>query len=60
MKSPACLNGMVTERRTSSIRPTAEKSSVGGMDILRPPRVESFFMLSLPEINGTLNAVQKS
>ncbi len=30
-----------------------ENSTVGGMEIFRPPRTESFFMLSLPEIGGT-------
>ena len=30
------------------------------MEILRPPRVLSFFMLSLPEMQGTLNALVQS
>ena len=44
---------MVRAWPTWPMRPSADTSSVGGMEILRPPRVESFFMLSLPEISGT-------
>ena len=56
MESPAFLKYMVTARPISSILPIVEKSTVGGIEILRPPRTESFFMLSLPEIAGTLKA----
>ena len=54
MESPGFLKYRVTASPMSSIFPMVEKSTVGGMEILRPPRTESFFMLSLPDMAGTL------
>ena len=47
---------MVTHCVTSSTTAAAVKRTVGGIEILTPPMVLSFFMLSLPLMKGTLKA----
>ena len=51
--SPGSFQSRVIAPRTSSIWPIAESSRVGGTQIFTPPRVDSFFIESLPEISGT-------
>ena len=55
--SPASLASMETALEMSLIFPITLKRTVGGMEIFLPPRVLSFFMLSLPETQGTVKAI---
>ena len=59
-KSPGSFTSSERAFETSSILAMVLKRTVGGIEILRPPRVLSFFIESLPEIQGTRNAFVQS